>query len=38
MIISFEESTFDDFNQWAVVEKKIYQRIINLIKDISRNP
>lgn len=38
MIISLEESAFDDFNQWAVIYKKINQRIINLIKDISRNP
>lgn len=38
MIISFEESAFEDFNQWAVVDKKLYQRIVTLIKDITRSP
>ena len=38
MNISFEPSAFDDFNQWAMVDKKCYKRIISLIKDISRNP
>ena len=38
MNISFEPSAFDDFNQWAMVDKKSYKRIISLIKDISRNP
>lgn len=38
MIISFEPSAFDDFNQWATVDKKCHKRIVNLIKDISRNP
>lgn len=38
MIISFESNAFDDFNQWAVADKKLYKRIVSLIKDISRNP
>lgn len=38
MIISFEPSAFDDFNEWVTVDKKCHKRIINLIKDISRNP
>ena len=38
MNISFEPKAFDDFNQWALVDKKSYKRIISLIKDISRNP
>ena len=38
MIISFEASAFDDFNEWAVLDKKIYKRIVSLIKDIIRNP
>jgi toxin YoeB len=38
MIISFESTAFDDFNQWAIVDKKRHKRIITLIKDISRNP
>ncbi|MDP3332501.1 MAG: Txe/YoeB family addiction module toxin [Methylococcaceae bacterium] len=38
MIISFEPSAFDDFNQWAIDDKKAYKRIVSLIKDISRSP
>lgn len=38
MNISFEIKAFDDFSQWALDDKKCYKRIINLIKDISRNP
>ena len=38
MMIRFEESAFEDFNQWAVVDKKLYQRIVTLIKDITRSP
>lgn len=38
MIISFESSAFDDFNDWAMLDKKYHKRIVNLIKDISRNP
>ena len=38
MIISFESSAFDDFNEWATVNKKCYKRIVDLIKDITRNP
>lgn len=38
MMISFEESAFEDFNHWSVLDKKLYQRIITLIKDIARNP
>lgn len=38
MNISFEGGAFDDFNQWALEDRKIYKRIISLIKDISRSP
>ena len=38
MIISFEENAFNDFNQWLVTDKKLQKRIVNLIKDICRNP
>ena len=38
MIISFESSAFDDFNDWSMLDKKYHKRIVNLIKDISRNP
>ena len=33
MNISFEPSAFDDFNEWASIDKKLYKRIIILIKD-----
>ncbi len=36
--ISFEASAFEDFNQWAALDKKTYQKIIALIKDINRSP
>jgi toxin YoeB len=36
--ILFEASAFDDFNAWAVQDKRIYARIIDLIKDIQRSP
>ncbi|MEM6835939.1 MAG: Txe/YoeB family addiction module toxin [Cyanobacteria bacterium P01_C01_bin.120] len=36
--IVFEASAFEDFNQWASLNKKLYRKIINLIKDIDRSP
>lgn len=36
--ITFERNAFDDFNNWTSVDKKIYNKIIEIIKDISRNP
>ncbi|MGB8699086.1 MAG: Txe/YoeB family addiction module toxin [Thermosynechococcaceae cyanobacterium] len=36
--ISFEASAFDDFSQWAALDKKTYQKIVTLIKDINRSP
>ena len=38
MIISFEPTAFEDFNAWAMLDKKRYQRIVSLIKDIRRSP
>jgi toxin YoeB len=38
MNICFDPAAFDDFNQWALDDKKCYKRIISLIKDIGRNP
>lgn len=35
--VVFEALAFNDFNEWAVNDKKIYQKIIALIKDIDRN-
>ncbi|MBF2046586.1 MAG: Txe/YoeB family addiction module toxin [Leptolyngbya sp. IPPAS B-1204] len=36
--ISFETSAFEDFNAWATLDKKVYQKIITLIKEIDRSP
>lgn len=36
--IIFENSVFEDFNYWVANDKKLYQRIIKLIKDIDRSP
>jgi toxin YoeB len=36
--VVFEGRAFGDFNEWVVTDKKIYQKIIALIKDVDRNP
>lgn len=36
--VAFLTRSFDEFNQWAINDKKIYAKIVNLIKDIQRNP
>lgn len=36
--VAFEPSAFHDFTEWATLDKKIHQRIIDLIKDIARQP
>ena len=36
--IVFEASAFEDFNEWAKLDKKIYRKIVELIKDIDRSP
>ena len=36
--IVFEASAFEDFNDWAKLDKKIYRKIVELIKDIDRSP
>ncbi|MBC6481335.1 MAG: Txe/YoeB family addiction module toxin [Hormoscilla sp. GM7CHS1pb] len=36
--IVFESSAFAEFNEWAKNDKKIYQKIVNIIKDIDRSP
>ena len=36
--IVFESSAFTDFNDWAKLDKKIQRKIIELIKDIDRQP
>jgi toxin YoeB len=36
--VAFLGRSFDEFNQWATEDKKIYNKIVNLIKDIQRDP
>jgi len=36
--ITFEGNAFQDFTEWATNDKKIYKRIVDLIKDILRQP
>lgn len=36
--IVFESSAFADFNDWVKLDKKIHRKIIELIKDINRDP
>ncbi len=36
--IVFEPQAFQDFNNWAREDKKIYDKIVNLISDILRSP
>ena len=38
MIIAFDPEAFDDFQAWAVADKKVFARIGSLIKDIMRSP
>ena len=36
--VAFEEKAFEDFTNWASQDKKLYTKIIALIKDIKRSP
>ena len=36
--IVFESSAFTDFNDWLKLDKKIHRKIIELVKDIDRDP
>ena len=38
MIIAFDTDAFDDFQAWAVQDKKTFTKIVTLIKEISRDP
>jgi toxin YoeB len=38
MIIAFDPEAFEDFQAWAVEDKKVFARIGSLIKDIMRSP
>jgi len=37
-IISFRSKAFDDFTNWATVDKKVCKKIKDLIDDIERDP
>lgn len=34
----FENQAFDDFTDWLIEDKKIYLKIIKLLKEIRRTP
>ncbi|MBI5748229.1 MAG: Txe/YoeB family addiction module toxin [Nitrospinae bacterium] len=36
--IIFEAGVFEDFNEWSKTNRKIYDRIVQIIKDIDRSP
>ncbi|NJO41149.1 MAG: Txe/YoeB family addiction module toxin [Cyanobacteria bacterium RU_5_0] len=36
--VVFEGGAFEDFNEWAKIDRKLYARIVELIKDIDRSP
>ena len=36
--VTFEEKAFEDFTNWASQDKKLYTKIIALIKGIKRSP
>ena len=36
--ILFEADAFADFNEWTRMDRKIYNKIVELLKDIERSP
>ncbi len=38
MQILFEVKAFEEYNEWARMDKKVFQRISKLIMEIRRNP
>lgn len=38
MIISFDQVAFQDYNEWATIDRKVFKRIGDLIRDICRDP
>lgn len=36
--IIFDANAFEQFTSWALEDKKIYAKIVRLIKDIDRSP
>ncbi len=37
-VISFETNAFDEYSDWAFADKKIFNKIVKLIKEIQRTP
>ncbi|PAX53291.1 Txe/YoeB family addiction module toxin [Brunnivagina elsteri] len=35
--IAFEEVAFEQFSQWATEDKKVFKKILELIRDIQRD-
>ena len=36
--ISFDNEAFDDFCNWAIYDKQIFKKILELLKSIKRTP
>jgi toxin YoeB len=36
--VIFESDAFEDFTEWAQTDKKLYKKIVELLKDIDRSP
>lgn len=36
--VIFESDAFEDFTEWAQIDKKLYKKIVELLKDINRSP
>lgn len=36
--VIFESDAFEDFTEWAQIDKKLYKKIVELLKDIDRSP
>lgn len=36
--VVFKGTSFDDFNEWSTISKKVLKRIVVLIEDARRNP
>ncbi len=38
MIIAFDPKAFEEFQEWALEDKKIFKKVGDLIKDATRTP
>lgn len=36
--VTFESGAFDDFNAWAAQDRRMYFKIVDLLRDIQRSP